>query len=300
MPFAWAAGAAAIGTIGSAAIGASASESAANTEASAADAAAQVQQNMFNQTQKNLQPYMGAGTNALSTLQTELGLGAKGAFNPNAPLAAGAGTYTAGPAAPTYNPLTAASFKASPGYQYELQQQQSAIQNSAAGRGGAIGGNSLMALQQNAQGLASQDWYNANNLNISNFDTSLGGWQAQQNANVQNFGTAYDATRGNQNYLLSALQNLTGSGQNAAANLGGFGATAAGNIGNDLIGAGNATAAGQIGVANAVGGGVNNLSSILSQYMNGGQTTQIGSSLLYDPTQTNYTQLSTTTPTMYT
>jgi hypothetical protein len=269
MPFAWAAGAAALGSIGSAVIGGDAAQSAASTQAAAANAAAQVQQNMFNTTQKNLQPYMQSGAAGNSILEQLLGItpataGTKGqpgtaaSFNPNAPLAA---NYQAFTPTPAYTPLTAATFQQSPGYQYELQQQQQAIQNSAAARGGAIGGNTLNSLQQNAQGLASQDWYNANNLNIANYNTASQG-------NIANYTTGYDAFSGNRNYLLSALQNLQGTGANAAANLGGFSATAAGAIGGDLIGAGNATAAGTIGAANALSGGLNGVTTSLASYLN--------------------------------
>jgi hypothetical protein len=44
------------------------------------------------------------------------------------------------------DPSLASQFQASPGYQYNLQQQQNAIQNSAAGKTGALSGNMLQAL----------------------------------------------------------------------------------------------------------------------------------------------------------
>ena len=64
----------AIGAIGGAAISAGGAQSAADTQANAANAAAQVQQNEFNTTQHNLAPYMAAGGNALSVLQSLLGI----------------------------------------------------------------------------------------------------------------------------------------------------------------------------------------------------------------------------------
>lgn len=330
MPFAWAAGAAAIGGIGAAVIGSQGAQSAAQTQANAANQAGQVQQNMFNKTQQNLSPYMQTGGAANQVLQGQLGIsagtnGGPATFDPNAPLsrsmpgftsqgAFSAPGFQAGPAfnAPQYNPLTAQTFQQGPGYQYELQQQQQAIQNSAAASGGAIGGNTLMALQQNAQGLASQDWFKANALNQSSFqtgfDASLAGWQANQGANVQNYNTQfnsalsgyqenqsagvqdyntnYDANRGNQNYLLSALNGQAGSGQNAAAQLGGFGQQSASAQGDYLTQAGNATAAGQIGTSNAIGNGLGGALNTfggyaMNQYGNGGG--MFGSSGGYDP-----------------
>lgn len=85
-----------------------------------------------------------------------------------------------------------AGFTASPGYQYNLQQQQGAIQNSAAARGGLTGGNTLMALQSNASGLANQDYQQYINNLMSNAnmglsaDNSLANLQAQYGQNISN------------------------------------------------------------------------------------------------------------------
>jgi len=72
-------------------------------------------------------------------------------------------------------------FTASPGYQYNLQQQQGAINNSAAAKGGLTGGNTLMALQSNASGLANQDYqqYIANLMQQQGLGFSAAGTQAQ-------------------------------------------------------------------------------------------------------------------------
>jgi hypothetical protein len=307
MPFAWAAGIAAVGGIASAVIGGNASQSAAQTQASSSDQAAQIQQNEFDTTQKNLSPYLQSGTDANSLLLQQLGItpssttttgtGASAkttttpaSFNPNAPLSSNPaaftpqGAFNAPGAAPTYTPLTAATFQSSPGYNYALQQSQQAIQQSAAASGGAIGGNTLMALQSNAVGLADQNWNTANNQNIANFgaqtqayntqfNAALSGYQENQAASVQDYTTMYDATRGNQNYLLSALQGLSGSGQNAAANLGSLGAQSAQAQGGYLTDAGNALAAGQIGTANAAASGLGSVSNSLGSYLLAGNTT---------------------------
>lgn len=53
-----------------------------------------------------------------------------------------------------------AQFQQSPAAQYQMQQMQQATERSAAARGGLLGGNVLRELQQNAAGIASQDYQN--------------------------------------------------------------------------------------------------------------------------------------------
>ncbi len=194
MPFAVAAGIGAAGSIASGVIGANAAGSAAQTQADAANRASQVEQQQFQQTQGNLAPYMGAGTNALTALQAALGIGPGGTGGPNA-----------------------AALTSSPGYQFQLQQGLSGVQNAASASGGNMSGNTLKAITQYGQGLADTTW---------------------------------------QQYL-GNLTGLVGTGQNAANATGQFGANAAGQIGNNTIGGGNALAAGQVGAASNIAGGIN-------------------------------------------
>lgn len=156
--------------------------------------------------------------------------------------AAGYGNLTAG--------LSPDAYMKSPGYQWQLQQGQQAVSNAAAAHGGVNSGNTLKALTTFGQGLANTDYYQA--------------LQAQMAKQQQDY---------------AMLQNLSGSGQNAAASLGGFGAQAASGIGSNLIGAGNAQAAGIIGGSNALGSGLSQalygISNAYNQY-GGGQTTPQG------------------------
>jgi hypothetical protein len=145
------------------------------------------------------------------------------AFNPASNPNIGFGSLTA--------PFTQAQFQASPGYQYDVNQMMQAVQNSAAAKGGLVSGNTLQALQQNAGGLANQDWYNAQN-----------------------------AYYGRQDQLFNMLQTLAGGGQNAAANLGALGSQVAGQVGNNQIGAGNSAAAGSIAQGQIFGNLLNNQS----------------------------------------
>jgi len=58
-----------------------------------------------------------------------------------------------------------AQYNSSPAMQYQMDQMQKAIEQSAAARGGLLGGNVLTELQRNASGIASQDYQNQfNNL----------------------------------------------------------------------------------------------------------------------------------------
>lgn len=115
--------------------GSNAAGSAASAQEQAANQASQTQLQMFNQLQQNLQPYMGAGTNALAAYQSALGLGG------------GTG------GAPGFN---AANFQTSPGYNFAKQQGIDAIMNSAAAHG--LTGNTLRSLDQFGTGLANQEF----------------------------------------------------------------------------------------------------------------------------------------------
>ncbi len=204
IPFAVAAGIGAVGAIGGGLIAADASKSSAKTIASANREASQVEQNQFNQTQQNLSPFLGAGTNALTQLQSALGIGpgGNGQFN------------TAG-------------FTGSPGYQFQLGQQIQAVQNSAARQGGVNSGNTLKALSGYSQGLAAQDWQkylgNLNSLvntgqsaanQTGNFGAAAAGQIGQ---NTINAGAAIGAgTIGSANALAGGLNGLSQTALNYA------------------------------------------------------------------------------------
>lgn len=151
-----------------------------------------------------------------------------------------------GAGSPGNTPFGLQQFQASPAYKFNLDQGMQAINKGANARGNFYAPQTLQDLSKFAQGTASNEFQNA----FSNYNT--------QNNN-----------------LFTRLQNLSGSGQNAAAQLGGFGAGVAGQVGSNMIGAGNAQAAGIVGQANAIGGagaGVYNaaiMQQILGQQQNG-------------------------------
>lgn len=142
-----------------------------------------------------------------------------------------------------------------PGYQFRLQQGLQAVQNSAAARGGLLGGNAAKAMNDYAQGSASQEYGNVYNRAMSTFDSN------------------YNQYNQDQNTVFNRLAAMSGMGQTSAAQLGADGLTAgngvantlltsSGQIGQQLNNAGAATASGYAGVGNALSGGVSGLGNL--------------------------------------
>jgi hypothetical protein len=121
--------------LGSAVLGAASSRSAANTQASAADRAAQLQQDQFNRQVELQTPFREAGVRALNKLE-------------------GASEYT---------PFGMQQFQQDPGYAFRLAEGQKALDRQAAARGGLISGGALKAAQRYGQEMGSQEYTNAFN-----------------------------------------------------------------------------------------------------------------------------------------
>lgn len=235
MPWAVVGGAvAAGGALGASSIGAGAAKDAANAQITAANQASQLEQARFNQTTGMVQPYVDAGTNALSQLQKILGIG-PGAGGPTSPILQMLGI--GGPGGTGAGNIDPRTFQGSPGYQYQLQQGTNAVTNATAFN---PGGNALRALQGVGQQTANQ-----------NFNQYLG------NAS------------GAWNNLIQQITGVAGNGQNAAFKLGAMGQDVASGIGANTIGAGSAGAAGIMGGANATAGGMNSsIQAILTALQN--------------------------------
>lgn len=208
---------AAIGAAGSliggvsSAVGAS---NAAGAQAAAAQNAQNIEQQQYQQNSANQQPFISAGQTAVGTIGQDQanGTGFAASFNPS-------------------------TFINSPGYNFQLQQGQNAINSSAAATGGVLNGGTLKALDQYTTGLANTTYNQA-------YQNYLAGSNQQYN---QLFGVAQ-------------------LGEQGAASLGQQGTQSAANQGNAAMGVGNAQAAGDVGVANginsAVGGITNGLQGI--------------------------------------
>lgn len=198
-----------------------------NASQQAAQEYEQALQKGINSLQGNLQtgeanysPFLTAGQGATTTLANLLGTPGQGLLTP----------WTQQFTAPT-----AAQAEATPGYQFQLQQGENAMQNSAAGQGSLLSGRTLADLNNYAQGTASTNYQNTFN-----------------NALTQ-YGTAYNSFLNNQNNAYSRLMGLSGEGLQAA---GGEGQLIQG-IGGDIASLygqqGAAAAQGTIGAANAYG-----------------------------------------------
>lgn len=195
-----------VGVAGSVASGV-ASSSASHTAADAATSAADLQEKQFQQTQQNQQPYMDAGKTALGTIQNDQATGT-------------------GFAAP-FNPQT---YINTPGYQFQQQQGENAIQSSAAATGGTLNGGTLKALDQYTTGLANST-----------------------------YGDAYNRYLATSQQQYGQLFNVAQLGENATSTTGQQGAQAATTAGGYINQAGQDTAAGQLGVGTAVNSGLSNL-----------------------------------------
>jgi hypothetical protein len=122
--------------VGSAALGASASRSAANTQAQAAREAGDVQREIFERQVELGRPYREAGEQALNRLI---------------------------PLATEYTPFGTQQFQADPGYAFRLSEGQKALERSAAARGGLMSGATGKALTRFGQEMGSQEYQNAFN-----------------------------------------------------------------------------------------------------------------------------------------
>lgn len=207
----------ALAGLGSAALGYTSTQNAAAAQTQAANSQLAQDQLQRNQNIQNATPYLNDGTLALNALQTGLGL------NPGGN---GTGSLNA--------PFTAAQYQASPGYDYQMQQGIQAAHNGASAAGG-IGGNQLMALNAQGQGLAD-----------SNYQQAYKNYVANQ---LQN----YNMLNGQVNTGLSATNALAG-----------VNTTNTSQVNSALAGLGNASSAAATGTANAASAGVNSLAQFLA------------------------------------
>lgn len=251
-------GASLIGGIASSAIGASAAGNAADTQAAAANHAADLQkqeadaslafqQKQYDTSQKNLAPWLQAGTGAVGTLSnlTNQGL---------------AGTGPLAPWNQTFSAPTALTEQNDPGYQARLQLGQQALENSAASRGGALSTGAEKNLNSFAQDYASNEYGNVYNRALQNYQTNFNTFQS----NATNTFNRYASLAG---LGQQAANTLTSSGQAAANNVGNINLTAGQQIGNNINNAGAARASGYIGGANAITGSINSGVGNLTQYL---------------------------------
>lgn len=178
--------------LGSSVIGAVSSNAAAKAQESAANKANDTQKYIFDRTVKLTQPQRKIGNNALAGMASLYGLGDA--------------------------PQGFTGFQADPGYQFRLDQGQTALERMAAARGLRMGSATLKAANDYGQGMASQEygnWYNR-------------------------------------------LAGLAGVGQQATGQQIAAGQNYANQVGQNYLAAGDAKASGYTGFNDAFQGGINN------------------------------------------
>ena len=246
-----------VGSIVGGIMGSNAAEDAAAMQAASARQDRELQRELYYQTREDLSPYRGAGSNALAALEYDLGLRTDApmiggsamevqevARNPAfarifgddiARLAPNQIEYRVGDQtfdnredAEAYANANLVGgtpyegFRASPGYEYRLQQGQDAIEASAAARGMLRSGGTLTSLQEHAQNTASSEY--ANHIARLMGMTGIGQQaSAQQVAANQNYGQAASNTYAAQgNALAAGAVGQANSWNNAINNLTGL------------------------------------------------------------------------------
>jgi hypothetical protein len=220
--------------IGSAVVGAGASLYGSSQASKGAGNAANLQQQQFQTTRGDLQPYNAAGQAAEHNALALTDLGPTG----------GGPDYTS-IAYNQYLPprMTQAELEQTPGYQFTLAQGLKATQSAAAARGLGVSGASLKGAGTYATGLADKTYLDQFNVAQQRF------------GDVLNLNTAQ---QGNLQGQFNRLADITHTGESAAAQTGVAGTSSAATAGNYLNQAGLASAAGTTGVSNAVTGAANN------------------------------------------
>lgn len=220
------------GSVASAAIGANASSRAAGQQQAGSQFAQNFELGTYEQTQRELGPYVNAGHAASSEIQNEIADGSLGGKS-------GIGT--------TFTPEDYLNNK-DPGYQFQLDQGQQALQNSQAAGSGVLSGAALKGLIGYNQGMASTGYQNAYNRWLSSAQFGQNQWLTQQQ---------------NRYGMLNGQVSL---GENAASSSGNSGVGYAAGGANAAIAGGNAAAAGTVGTANAINSGISNGSGYM--YLN--------------------------------
>jgi hypothetical protein len=188
------------------AISSSGAKSAADTQAAAANRAADLQKQMFDQQMAGQEPYRQAGLTSQNRLMELLGLGGNAG-------AAGYGKYG--------RDFSMADYQADPGYAFRLGEGQKALERSAAARGGLISGGALKAATRYGQDMGSQEYQNAFNryqTSRTNQLQPLGNLMASGQSAASNQGTAAGNYGANAGQAYMAAGNAMGAGQLGAAN----------------------------------------------------------------------------------
>src|SRR5579862_3058487 len=137
-------------------LGSNAAQDAAGQQVSAENHALNFQNQIWNQEQANIAPWLSSGQTSIAALMKALG---NGSF--------GAGSN------PTFTAPTLAEAQQTPGYQFAAQQGSKGILEGAAAAGGAISGGTLKALDQFNTGLADTTYNDVFSRSLSTYQANL-------------------------------------------------------------------------------------------------------------------------------
>jgi hypothetical protein len=226
---------------------------AAETGAGASRYAADVQREMFNRSVALQEPFRQAGINALTRMQQQ---------------------YANMPEVFTYKGNMPAAFTGQvklgedPGYAFRLSEGQKALDRQAAARGGLISGGALKAAQRYGQEMGSQEYGNAYNRALTNYNAAVNreatGYNRAltgYNAAVNREGTGYNRLAAMSGIGQTATGNLSSLGQSYGNTMGNLALTGGANQANALLQQGN-IAASQYGT---LGRGIGQLYDIGNQ-----------------------------------
>jgi hypothetical protein len=218
---------------GSAVVGAGTSIYGANKAASSAKDASNIQQQQYQTTRADLQPYFQPGYNALT---------AAGSLASSGPTGGGP-DYVAQAAANLPGNMTQADLEKTPGYRFTLDQGLASVRARNASRGLGMSSAALKGAAEYATGLADKTYLDQFNVRQKNFEDMI------------NLNTGQQGNLTGQFNRLNAIATL---GENAAAGLGTIGQNAASTSGQYINAAGLDQAAGAQNATNALSSGVNN------------------------------------------
>ena len=247
--------------VGSALVGAYASDKASKTQSEAAERAsgvqaaasryaADLQQQQYEENVKRQKPFYEAGVNALPELVS----------------------------ASRYTPFGQEQFQADPGYGFRLSEGQKALERSAAARGGLISGGAMKAATRFGQEMGSQEYTNAFNR-----------YQQERAARLNPLQSLTGMGQ-------TTAAGLGAAGQNMASNVGNYGMAGANATAEGYLGAANARASGYVGTANALTSGLGTYLSYsqnqqqqntMNDYLKAQNFNRVG--LQVPPTYTNQT-----------
>jgi hypothetical protein len=214
----------------------------AGVAAAAQKAAGEAVDKRYQDISKTYQPYMDAGTGALSSYQN-IANGIQGQVNP---ILTNMGN-TVSSMNPIVGKLTSDNlndYQKSPGYDFRMSQGEKAIQNSAAAAHMLNSGKTLKALEQYGQDYGTND-----------YQTYLGNLQNQLmavNTQLGAQGNYLNSTINGANASLNAYSPLINTGANMTSNLGSLGMDAAKTQGAYTAGAGATEASGMQAAANSL------------------------------------------------